>query len=50
MKSRASENNKDDDRCSACPSEEGESAIKPLTGFDLYLMHKRLVDQEAELG
>lgn len=39
-----------DDRCSACPEEGEEGVIKLLTGYDLYLMHKRLVDLEAELG
>jgi hypothetical protein len=55
MKSRDNDTNKDEDRCSACPSQEGEEVdgeplLKPLTGWDLYVMHKYYVDKEAELG
>lgn len=54
-KSQHDETAQDDDRCSACPPQEGEDEydeplLKPLTGFELYLMHKYIVDKEAELG
>jgi hypothetical protein len=48
-----SHDNEDEDRCSACPpreGEEGEGVVKPLTGYDLYLFHKAVVDKEAAEG
>jgi hypothetical protein len=50
MKSRDNDTKKDEDRCSACPGEDDELVIRPLTGYDLYLFHKKIVDKEAELG
>lgn len=53
MRSPQDENDETEDRCSACPpreGEEGEPILKPLTGWELYLMHKRYVDKEAEQG
>lgn len=57
MKSKPNENAKQapkpplegDERCSACPSEddEGEGVVKPLRGYDLYLMHKYLVERDV---